>query len=267
MSNAAESKKCSSSGIPYGSPSGIRGALLSEFARRKRVNRSYSLRAFAKFLAIDQSQLSKVLTGRLKASTPLTGRLAERLGMTADEAREIIEATKGASYFSSIADDQFNLISEPQHFAVLELIKTSSFRPSIEWVAVRLGIAQGEASAAVERLERLGFIELCENEWKLLEPNNTWSNRDRTSTARRNHQRELLTQALEAVNGIEFDRRENGSLTVACSSALLPEIKKKMHNFRRELDEFIQSRGEPEDVYQLVMSFFPISIDQKDSKK
>jgi transcriptional regulator with XRE-family HTH domain len=57
-------------------------ALHSEFAKRRSKNERYSLRAFARFLQLEPSYLSKVLRGHRRMSLPTITKIAERLRIT-----------------------------------------------------------------------------------------------------------------------------------------------------------------------------------------
>src|SRR5262245_45771235 len=58
-------------------PSYLRAVL----AERRGTNRSYSLRAFARDLGVNASQLSNVLKGRKGLSLPAATKVARRLGL------------------------------------------------------------------------------------------------------------------------------------------------------------------------------------------
>src|SRR4051812_27126550 len=74
---------------------GIRQFLLSEFIARRNRNTHYSLRAFARSLAIDPSELSKLLRGGRPIGKKITLRLAKRLGCSPNETRGLLERCEG----------------------------------------------------------------------------------------------------------------------------------------------------------------------------
>lgn len=238
--------------------------LQNEFVSRCRLNPQFSLRAFAKFLNVDQSLLSKVLRGHRPPSKALIEKICYRIGLSPSE---ILAFTSGGedskSGYDVLSEDSFAILSDWYHFALLELLKTKGCKSDSAWLAERLGISAIEVNTALERLERMGFLEKRRNRWSHLIPNNTWTNTEATSAARRNLQRNLLEMSLKAIDQVEFSKRENGSLTIACDEKLLPEIKERLTAFRRDLDKFIESQGNFTQVYQLVISFFPLSSDPR----
>jgi uncharacterized protein (TIGR02147 family) len=62
--------------------------------------------------------------------------------------------------------DAFHLIADWYHYAILELCTCEDFEPRAEWVAERLGITANETELALERLQRLGLLEITKGRWK-----------------------------------------------------------------------------------------------------
>jgi len=184
--------------------------------------------------------------------------LALAIGVGPTEISKFLSSTDDVAY-NQLSEDTFSVINDWFHFAILELVKTEGFQSDASWIAKRLSIHPTQAQAAVERLERLDFIQISCNEISLKSQNNTWANNEMTSAARKNLQKQLSMKATEAIEDIPFADRESGSLTIACSKELLPELKKKIQKFRREIHQFIEAHEKPDEVYQLVVSFYPLS--------
>lgn len=62
-----------------------RNYLKEELQRRKSKNSRYSLRAFAKSLAIDNGQLSKIISGKALLSVDLADNISKKLKLTGDD--------------------------------------------------------------------------------------------------------------------------------------------------------------------------------------
>lgn len=229
-----------------------------EFLRRCKNNPSYSLRSFARQLGVDPSLLSKVIRGQRQPSEDLVKCVGPLIGIKPQQISKLLKGSGDVSYLM-VSDDIFSVISDWFHFAILELIKTKEFESDLSWIAQRLCIHKTEAQAAIERLERLDFVEIKKGKYCLKAQNNTWANNEMTSAARKNLQKQLAIKAAEAIDDIPFSLRESGSLTIATPKTLIPEIKKKIQAFRREIDEFIEAQDAPDEVYQLVVSFYPLT--------
>jgi len=151
------------------------------------------------------------------------------------------------------------LLTHWEHFAILELFKTKSFQSDQEWIAKRLGLSNIEIEIALQRLAFFGFIDTSRKKWRTAKPNNTWTDLVSTSVNKIFMQKKLLEKATEAVEQVPFARRENASLTIQCSSKMIPKIKRRIDAFLDELDSFIESEGPHDDVYQTVICFYPLT--------
>lgn len=240
----------------------IRVAIQREFIDRCRKNPSYSLRAFAKYLDINQSFLSKLLKGQRAITADFAASVGPKLGLKPAQVKALFSSgTASMPGFLSLSDDEFELLSEWHHFAIIEISKTEGFENDPHKIGQRLGIHVQEVRDAVERLERLHFIQIKEGKLKVLSPNTTWTNTTKTSEARKKFQKALLQKSLEAIDNVPFDYRENGSVTVAINKKRLPEFKEKLKEMRKELATFFQADDEKklDEVYQLTVSFFPLT--------
>lgn len=233
--------------------------LRSEFVERCRTNPNYSLRAYARYLSVDQSLLSKILRGERVISKRNASAFCAKLGLNPSR----LSWHNDKEQFTPLADDQINFISEWYHFAILEIIKTNSFKSDEKWLAKRLGLNVEVVRTAVQRLQRLKLIEIDGGKWRVLSANNSWTNNEYTTEARRRLQRDFLKMSLDAVESIPFAERDNGSLTIAIDKKRLPEFKEKLKQIRHELNDYFQADGEFDEVYQLTMSFFPLSKTNK----
>jgi uncharacterized protein (TIGR02147 family) len=122
-----------------------------------------------------------------------------------------------------------------------------------------LNIHVDEARAAIERLSRMGIIQIENGRWLAMAKGFSWFNAKSTSEPRRRLQKTFLEKGLHAIENVPFRFRENGALTVAIDRNRLEEFKEKLKKVRQELGEFFQSEGELNEVYQLTISFFPLT--------
>ena len=240
----------------------IRVSLQREFLDRCRKNPAYSLRAFAKYLEIDQSFLSKLLKGQRAVTPDFAQNVGPKLGLKPAQIKSLFK-TGVASLpgFLPLSDDEFEMLSEWHHFAILELIKTDDFETEPAKISTRLGIHVEEVKSALDRLQRLNFIRVSEKGVKLLSANNTWTNTKQTSVARKNLQKKILEKSIDALEHVPFELREHSSLTVAINVKKMPAFKEKMKEIRKELADFLQADGEENlnEVYQLTLSLFPLT--------
>lgn len=235
----------------------LRELLKNEFQRRAEKNPSFSLRAFSAKLEMDQSLLSKLLQGKRKFSDENAQKISDFLGIYMGSTASALSGSPVD--YQLLKEDEFFVISAWYHFAILELIKTKGFKHNPQFIAQKLGITELESERALDRLERLNFIEKKKSKYSLKKASNSWLNLDETSKARKALQKQMQEKSLHALEDFSFNKREHSSLTVAGDPKLLPEIKKKITEFRRSLDQYIMENGNEKEVYNLCVSFFPLT--------
>jgi uncharacterized protein (TIGR02147 family) len=245
--------------------------LQEELVSRCRKNPRYSLRSFAKSLGVNHGILSMVLNKKRTLTPNMVRTMGTALKLNSDDLDRFVihvpqinprKKNAQAKLINQMTVDMFNVISDWYHDAILELSRVQGFRGTPEYISRRLGISVVEAQAAIERLERVGLIEIMPNgSWKeILGDNTTAIHVDTTSVALRDLQRQVLTKSLHALENIPKPQRDHTCMTVAVRIQDLPEAKRRIKQFRLELMEFLQKHGnELEEVYQLAVSFYPLT--------
>lgn len=237
---------------------GLKEHLQEELLARMRKNPRYSLRAMARSLTLEPSALSKVLSGKRRITPGVFQRIASRLPLAPAEVARFAPRPqpKSLTAFTPLSQDLFEVLTDWYHYAILELTHVEGFRPSIDWIAKRLGLKSLEARLAVDRLERLGMLK----DWKDCSANvTTVRASEYTNAALRAFQKRLLEQAIDALERVDIRRRDHSAVTMAVSTARLPEAKRQIRTFRRKLNHLLQSGGPLDEVYTLTVSLFPVS--------
>lgn len=254
-------------------PPDFRLRLQQELVVRIQRNPKYSLRSFAVFLGLHSGTLSQLLSGKRPIGKRLRRTLGERLGLSPveieayedrsrrgrEDMREEAGETLSAADYRQLSLDAFSVISDWYHFAILELAKLKNFRADPRWIGRRLGITATEARAAFERLSRLDLLVKSEAGWEASFQNLTTLQFPFSSGAHRRLQRQLLEHAIAALESVDIEYRDQTALTVTIPRAKLPELRAKITEFRRGFDQLADSYPEKDEVYQLVISFFPLS--------
>jgi uncharacterized protein (TIGR02147 family) len=206
-----------------------------------------------------------MLRGERAISAEMRERLGGRLGLGPQElanfaAADEATSTPSAPPFHQLSQDTFTVISDWYHYAILELIHVRDFEPIPAWVARRLGITVVEARAAVERLERVGLLEItATGQWRTCTGHNSNASADLRAAANRKLQRQVLEMAIHALDDVSVDRRDQSSMTMSIDSSRLPQAMEKITQFRRELCSFLESGRKRDEVYQLSVSLYPLT--------
>ncbi len=237
--------------------------LQREYLNRRVKNQSYSIRSFARYLKLDPSTVSQLLSGKRKPSQKFAKNLFGQLDIAPDD-REIIMSSLGMNTnqtdnsYHLIALDSFKLLSDWHHFAILELTSVKDFKYDFVWIANQLNLSVTEVRQAIERLLRLDLLQ--EKNGRLIKTNSFVTNYDEGSTdsALKTLQRHVLQKALDAIDAIPQNEKDITSMTMAIDESKLPEAKKKIKNFRRLLCKYLE-KGNQTRVYNLGIQLYPLS--------
>jgi transcriptional regulator with XRE-family HTH domain len=232
-------------------------------------NRAYSLRAFARKLEISPAALSEILNGKRNVSKRLAERLVGNLVLPPTESRAILDlfpepgesrraAPSSRSQGSDPANDQFHVISEWFHYAILSLAETSDFRPDANWISARLNIKATDAQAALSRLERLRMLApdshgaLRPTGLKIQAPEEV-----RALATRKAHSQnlDLAGRSLERDSSSE---RDFTGITMAIDVAKIPQAKRMIREFREQLSRVLED-GARNEVYKLCIQLIPLT--------
>lgn len=257
-----------------------RETLLEEFARRQLRNRSYSLRAFARDLALQPSKLSEILGGKRGLSPARAEILADKIGLSPRQKHLFllqVEAEHGRSQLSRrralgaledegwqavrLDQEKFKVISRWHHFAILETVQLPGFQDSIPWLAARLSITEPEAMAAVERLVDIGLLERSEDGLRRTQRDLATTD-DIPSRSIRDHHLEVMKLAEAALEkNLPVEAREFQTLMLAFAYEDVAEAKAMIRDFMETFVRRFQGHRVPDSVYGCALQFF--QIDQK----
>lgn len=231
-----------------------------KFNEKKERNGSYSLRAYAMYLQVDQSTLTKVMKGNRHFSTKTRDRLLKKLASNDNELREVIAEIKlRDGNFLMIEEEVIELISSWHYLAILELIKLPSFKHTLQDISEVLGIEPIVTKAIVAKLERLEFIKIVDSKFILLQPNNSWVTTEKTSLARKLLQQSFLEKSQKALEEISFELRDHSAITIAIDVRRIKELKMRIREIIKDFGHYAQRTGTFNEVYTMTLSLFPLT--------
>lgn len=247
--------------------------LQNELTERCRRNPKYSLRSFSKFLGLNSSTLSQLISGKRRASVKLLSKLCDKLEISPLQKKKMaqfLEKQKKKNSidssikkypetaFQEVTPDIYAVMSEWYHYAILELTFTKKFQSNPSWIARSLGISSVQANIAIERLMRLGFLKKERGRFIKTSPPLTNFSKEITLPALRRLQEDILKLGLESLHNISITERDMSSMTMAIDTKKMPEAKKIITEFRRKLCKFLED-GKQTQVYHLGIQLYPVS--------
>jgi uncharacterized protein (TIGR02147 family) len=240
-----------------------------EFSKRIQKNPQYSMRSFAKQVGFSHTLLSLVLNGHRKPSRLMVEQLSERLQYSPAKTALLLKEqekqgratkkTKSQVANEKISLDQFAMISEWQHFAILSLLQIADTEFDAKFIAKRLGISALLAKVSMQRLQSLGIVEQGpDKKWRQKSGPIVVENKKSTESTRK-FQRQLLAKAVDSMHNDPIEVRDLSSTTFAMDAKHMPFALQRIREFRRLLTDELEAMGNPQEVYNLTVQLFPTS--------
>lgn len=239
--------------------------LKMDYENRRRRNRSFSLRSYAKWMGLSPSQISQMLSGKRPITFKSLKKISERIGLSPNEKKNLFNSALSKNNFIQQSDskrnlefkeDQFRLISDWYHMAILAISKLKNKKADPRWLARRLGIRIEEANQALIRLQRLGLIKLKPVLEQIGDP---FEIESRTpSEAIRKYHKQNLNLAIEKIETIPLQFRQFQSVSIPVDPSKIDKFKTLIDKF---LDEAVDLAKEDEakEIYNLNVQLFPIT--------
>ncbi len=233
--------------------------LKTELNERMASNQSYSLRAFAKALQLDPSNLSKILSGQRKLGDKAKSKILRKLGLDQHEAND---------YYSQLNDDVFEQAPEWYDTAILEQLAVTGFRATKKTLALVFNLNEIQVAAALIRLQKAKLVKVSRSgivsdstsgQTSTLQPRST-------SPSKRSLQKKFLEKAMASLDMDPLEERDMTTITCATDSERITEAKIRIKKFRRELAEFLMSGTKSNRIYNISIALYPLSKNYKEFK-
>lgn len=251
------------------SQSSLQLLLAEEYQRIRSKRSSFSQRAFAQKLGLSSGALSGIMNGKRRVSTRYAFNLLEKLEIDPLRVQSIM--TDGIVWkkdsplnkkIRELSADDFFIVSQGIHFALLSLMETSNFKSDLHWMSQRLGKSKTKIKSALERLERLGLIAYKKKRYSVSSEVIHSTDEIPNSAIRQSHH-ESLEEAIVSLEKDLVSERDFTSQTMAIDPKNLPLAKKMIRQLRIDLENLME-KGEKKEVYKLAIQLFPLTTLSRD---
>ncbi len=260
--------------------------LKEHLLQKKKNNKSYSLRAFARDLNLNNGVLSQFFSLKRIPSLKQGILIANSLNLNDREQKEFIQSivkikqekdfkknnflieriskikTSAISYF--LNESKFDVISDWFYYAILELTFVKDFKSDYHWIANRLGLTAIQTKKAIQTLLDIGLLFYDKNhQLKKSEERIVTSNRDKTAKCLKKRQEQILQKSIKSLYHDPIEIRNHSAMTIAINPQHIQKAKIKIDQFLLEMTDYLEV-GEQSEVYELSVSLFPLTkCDQK----
>jgi uncharacterized protein (TIGR02147 family) len=262
--------------------SDYRAYLKDYYERNKARQARYSYRTMAESAGINSSPYYKfVIEGKRNLSKATILKTCKALEMdereteyfenlvffnqakTAEEKNTYFErliSSRKAGSFPQIKKDQLEYFQEWHHCAVRELVVMADFGDDYTRLGRTLNppIPAAKAEASVALLLELGLLIREDGRYRQAEPILTTGHGVADYQIIR-FQIRMMQLAAEAFERCRAGERMTSSSTMGVSQATFERVVRKIRDFRAHLMELVNQDENPEKVFQLNMSVFPLS--------
>lgn len=187
----------------------------------------------------------------------------DQAGSAEEQARrlEAITTTRRFMDARPLEGLMLQYLSRWYHVAIRELAARPDFRPEPAWIVRQLvePVTLEEAQASLTLLLDLGLLERDETgRIHRGEPTLDAGHEVQSAGAWRFH-RSMLTLASSSLDAVPPASRDFGALTVCVRADALPELKRRLQEFREQMMDLCDQSEAPDTVYQLNVQLFPLS--------
>lgn len=245
--------------------------------KKIKANAAYSARAFARDIGVSPAFVTMILNGKKTINLNRAIEISQALKLSENEKQSLLNATmqesgldlqiKGKldrSGLIDISEEQFAVIADWYHFAIMDLVTTKDFNFDVKRIAKRLSLSSLEVEVAIQRLIKVGILK--QNGTRLTKVLNNLQLPTKISlTAVREHHKQMMERAKEQLTKTDqksFESRMISSMTFAADMSRIEEARKRVLDFQQELANFLSAGDECTEVFQLNIQLFPHTKDQ-----
>ncbi|MBT5095945.1 MAG: TIGR02147 family protein [Halobacteriovoraceae bacterium] len=247
-----------------------------EYSQKRSLDKSFSIRNFAKVLGVTSGRLSELMSGKRNFSEKMGVRISRALAYDPQTEERFVESIRKAKQqrksknlilentrpeadneYMQLSEDTYKMLSEWYYFGILNLISVEGFKFDSLWISRRLGISVVEVQSAVDRMKRLGVLREIDGTLKRTR-RKLRSSTDIESRAIKLSHRQKLQHSIVALEKVPVELRDITSMTFPTNKEKMGQAKKLITEFRRGLTQLLE-KGECDEVYSLNIQLVPLT--------
>jgi uncharacterized protein (TIGR02147 family) len=245
--------------------------LEQDYQLRKSRNHRYSKRSYAKLLGVSSGRLTDILSGRRPITPKKASEWADRLAISPEDQRLFkilvdneerirvdLRDKKKLTTDVLLDDDQFEVISDWQYFALMALVETSGFQSDIPWIAKKMSLSEERVTSVLKHLEHHKYISI-DDQGRISNIHNSLATlTDIPSDVLQKANRDRVLLCLERMGDVNVLMRDVTSLSLPVDKTKMQEAKKLIRKFKGEMFDLLKGSN-PSEVYNLNIQLVPLT--------
>ena len=170
-------------------------------------------------------------------------------------------SNKSASEKTHLTQDLLNYYSNWINIVIREMTLLNNFQPEPDWIQKKIhtDVTTKEIKDSLQTLINLQLLQkTTHNSYKAANTDLKTPDELKSEFVRAFHF-EMINKAVQTFTTVNKEFRDITSITVPISVELLPEIKKKISEFRHSIAEAAKNNPNATDVFQLNIQLFPLT--------
>jgi uncharacterized protein (TIGR02147 family) len=161
----------------------------------------------------------------------------------------------------AIESCSYEYLSKWYHAVIRELVLLESFREDPAWIGRKLrGLAtEAEIRDSIRLLLALGFFIRDKSRRLRQADRNLATDTEVADLSVSNFHDNMISLAADAIDNTQPEGRDISSVTVAIDRDTFEEAKRRVQDFRRELNVLLSRCQKPDAVYQINFQIFPLT--------
>lgn len=171
--------------------------------------------------------------------------------------------SKKYSELKPIEKNQYEYYSTWYHPVIRELAVSKIYDGTSESIARQLfpEVTPGQVERSLHLLESLGFIEKTSKGTYRQSSTLVSTGAEISSLVIFNYHKLLLSLCGEVLDRASGARRDISTMTLGIAKGRIPQLKKKIQEFRQEILKLVADDNVPDEVVQLNIQLFPVTRD------
>ncbi|MDH4467649.1 MAG: TIGR02147 family protein [Bacteriovoracaceae bacterium] len=246
--------------------------LKTELEKKQKKNPLFSMRSFARLLNLSPSVLSKIMNGQTFFDLKKIKHALVLLETPESTKKKIIEEVslskkinqfkmrKVKQKFSLLNHRVFEIIANPNHYALLELIKLNEGKFDLDFFALKLSLSKEKIELLIENLQAVKLIKIKDD--RIVDLTQGFSTHEigpqETNRANKLFQQQIIQKSILSLEYDDICERSHSSIVFATHSSKILEATEIIKKFRQSLCAHLEDHPIKDSVYALQIGFFPM---------